>query len=200
MRTMPQGRIAALVAALVISLASAASAESPQRAFARRWEGRTVTVKQTLYTLVYNERGKLGNTRNNRRDGLIVVTPSNGVYCQFDGRQGRDDVKQRQALGMLEAVNAAYEPDSLDVRSYRKVEPVVLNRYDAGVELTVARVEIERDFVRVAFNKDVSAGADPTTWLTIKWPVPLSKAFSEGDIVEALLREFVDPVIVSSGR
>ena len=192
METMCLRRTAAIAAVLVVSLAHAVSAESPQRAFARRWTGRTVIVKQTLYTLVYNERGKLGNTTKDRRDGLVVVTPSDGVYYQFDGRQGRDEVKQRQPAGMLEAVNTAYEPDALELRSYRKVEPVVLNRYDPGVELTIGRVEFERDFVRVAFTREVAAGTDPVTWVTIKWPVPLSKSFSEENLVEALMRQFVD--------
>jgi hypothetical protein len=184
---------AAWAAGAILLLASATLAgDSPQQAFARRWQGRAVIVKQTLYTLVYNERGRLGNTRSNRRDGLTVITPSDGVYYQFDGRQGRDDVKQRDASRVLAAVDAEYEPDSLDVRSYRKVEPVVMNRYDPGVELTIGRVLIDKDIVRIAFVQGASVGDDPLTWLTVKWPVPLSKSLSEADVLEALIRQFID--------
>jgi hypothetical protein len=183
--------------AIAIGLAAAAltapaSADTPQQTFARRWQGKAIVLKQSLYTLVYNERGKLGTTRNNRRDGLTVVTPSNGVYYQFDGRQGRDDVVQRHPLGMVEAVSAAYQPDTLEMRSYRKVEPVVINRFDPGAELIVGRVQIERDFVRVAFIQSGGDVDEPATWLTVKWPVPFSKSLSEADLLEALIRQFFD--------
>lgn len=184
--------VASAITVLMCALPSAALADSPQQAFARRWQGKAVVLKQPLYTLVYNERGRLGTTRNNRRDGLTVVTPSNGVYYQFDGRQGRDDVMQRQVVGMVEAVNAAYQPDSLDVRAYRKVEPIVLNRYDPGSELVIGRVLVDRDFVRIAFVQGASDAEDPLTWLTVKWPVPISKSLSEADVIEGLIRQFFD--------
>jgi len=184
-------RLAATIGIIACAWA-AASADNPQQAFARRWQGRAVVLKLPLYTLVYNERGKLGTTRNNRRDGLTVVTPSNGVYYQFDGRQGRDDVAQRQVVGLVEAVNAAYQPDSLDVRAYRKVEPIVINRYDPGAEFIVTRVLIERDIVRVAFAASSSDADDPLTSLTVKWPVPISKSISEADLIDGLIRQFVD--------
>src|SRR5213592_3431387 len=86
-------------ATLTLSIAACAfvsvprlSAESPQRIYARTWEGKTVVLKRVLYTLVYNERGLLGNVRSGRRDGLTVLTSSRGMYFQFDGRQGKDAV------------------------------------------------------------------------------------------------------------
>jgi len=182
----------AIAIGLAAGALTTASADSPQQAFARRWQGKAVVLRQSLYTLVYNERGKLGTTRNNRREGLTVVTPSNGVYYQFDGRQGRDDVMQRRPLGMVEAVNAAYQPDTLELRSYRKIEAVVMNRFDAGAELIVGRVQVERDFVRVAFVQGQGDTDEPATSLTVKWPVPLSKALSEADILEGLIRQFFD--------
>ena len=97
------------IIALVTALSSVAVAESPQQAFVKRWEGQSVVVKQTLYTLVYNERGRLGNTRSGKRDGLTVVTPSAGIYLQFDGRQGRDAVVEQQPQNIIQAVSVAYE-------------------------------------------------------------------------------------------
>lgn len=168
--------------------------ETPQQIFARSWEGRSVVVKQDLYTLVYNERGKLGNVRNGRRDGLMVVTPSSGAYLQFDGRQGKDDVVDKLPQRIFDAVNTAYTPDTLEVRAYRKVEPVVIHRYGKGFELYVSRVRVDRSLVRVAFVQTPTTDPEeePATWLTIKWPVPFNKAFSESGLVDDLIRQFVD--------
>src|SRR5262245_59383527 len=170
-----------------------AAADSPQQAFARSWEGKSVVLKQVLYTLVYNERGKLGNTRNGRREGLVVATPSSGAYFQFDGRQGKDDIVEKQPQRLVDAVNVAYQPDALDVRAYRKVEPVVVHRFSAGTELVITRIRVDRDAVRIALNQTALAASDedPATSLTIKWPVPFNKSFSERELVEALLLQFV---------
>jgi hypothetical protein len=167
---------------------------APQQIFARGWEGQSVVLKQDLYTLVYNERGKLGTTRNGRRDGLMVATPSSGAYLQFDGRQGKDDVVDRQPQRIFDAVNAAYTPDSLEVRAYRKVEPIVIHRYGKGVELIVSRVRVDRSTVRVSFVQTPASDpdADPSTSLTIKWPVPFNSSFTESALVNDLIRQFVD--------
>jgi len=172
--------------------ATATAGDNPQQAFARSWEGQTVVLKQILYTLVYNERGRLGTTHSARRDGLTVVSPTAGLYFQFDGRQGKDDVVAKQPQRIIDAVNAAYEKDALEVRSYRKVEPLMINRYAVGFELTVGRVRVDRDTVRLAFVQATPDGSDdPATALTIKWSAPFSKSFSERHAVEALIRQFV---------
>jgi hypothetical protein len=182
----------------VVALASIAvvevAADSPQQAFVKSWEGQDVVVKRTLFALVYKERGRLGNTSSPRRDGLTVVTPNQALYFQFDGRQGRDDVIERDPQKVLDAVNAEYQGDGLDVRSYRKLEALVLTRYDAGVRLIVKSVKVDRDAVRLGF---VEAGGsngpdDLGATLTVKWPVPLSKALTERPLIENLVRQFVD--------
>jgi hypothetical protein len=164
-------------------------ADSPQQTFAKTWEGRTVTVKTTLYSLIFNERGKLGTTRSGLREGLIVVTPSKGAYFQFDGRQGRGEIVRTDLHGFLAAVNAEYEKNTLDVRPYRKLEAVAINRYDPGVELLITGVRVGPDLVRV----DLATGDGETaTAIRIKWPVPLSKAFTERPLVENVLQQFFD--------
>lgn len=180
------------VAVLVLGM-SARAADSPQQAFSRQWERQAVVVKRPLYTLVFNERGKLGNTYEGRREGLTVVTPADGVYFQFDARQGRTDVVKPRIEEIIQAVRAEYEPDSLEVRSYRKVDPVIVHRFDAGVELVVRGVRVGTDTVRVslALPDGVDAGGEVTS-LTIKWPTPLSRTFSEREVVEGLMRWFVD--------
>jgi hypothetical protein len=170
------------------------AAEAPHEDFARSWEGRQIVVKQALYTLVYNERGKLGNTHTAKRDGLTVVTPHDGVYLQFDGRQGRDSLSGRDPQGLFDAVSVAYRGNALEVRSYRKVEPLLITRYDPGAALVVRRIRVERDTVRFSFvQADGPDGAeDAVTSLTVKWPVPLSKSFSERPLIEQAIRAFVD--------
>ena len=168
---------------------STLAAESAQQAFVRAWMGRPVIVKSTLYSLVFNERGRLGNMRSGVREGLIVATPSAGSHFQFDGRQGRDTVIERDLQRIVSAVSTAYERDALEVRSYRKIEPIAINRFDPGVELVVSGVDVNRDQLKL----DLALPGDKTsTSIRIKWPAPLSKGFTERPLLEDLIRRFVD--------
>ena len=190
----PRRRLLWAIAAGAIALPlNLAASETPQQAYARSWEGKSVRLKQALYTLVFNERGKMGAMKNGRREGLMVATPSGGAYLQFDGRQGRDDVVEKQPQGLFDAVNARYIPDSLEVRSYRKVEPVVIHRYSTDSELFVSRLRVERDQVRIAFvqTPTFNPNDDPATGLTVKWPVPFNSSFSESGLVDDVIRQFV---------
>jgi hypothetical protein len=47
------------------------------------------------------------HTRSGLREGLLVATPSQGAYLQFDGRQGRDTVMVDEPEGLVSAINAA---------------------------------------------------------------------------------------------
>jgi hypothetical protein len=123
------------------------------------------------------------------RDGLIVVTPSQGAYFRFESRQGRNEVIQHDLQQVVAAVNAAYERDALDVRPYRKLEAVGINRYDPGVELVVSAVRMARDEVRFEFA--ASVGGEALTAIRVKWPVPLSKGFNERELVEGLIQRFI---------
>jgi hypothetical protein len=187
-------RLMAVAVALMSAGAVVTAGDRPQQSFVKTWQGRRVIVRRPLFSLVYNERGLLGNTHSGRRDGLTVVTPSEGTYLQFDGRQGRDDVVGRDPQSMVRAVAAAYEGDSLDVRQYRRVEPLLITRYDPGVELVVASVRLDRDTVKLGFVQESGPDGDdaPVTSLTIKWPVPLSKSFSERAIIEQLILPYVN--------
>ena len=118
---------------------------------------------------------------------------SGGLYAQASAdHEHYQRLRERGLPAVL--VNAAYEPDNLDVRAYRKVEPVVVHRYSAGAELIVSRVRIDRDSVRVAFVQVPTADPndDPATSLTIRWPVPFNKTFSESLLVDNLIRQFVE--------
>ena len=182
---------AALLA--VTPLAAARAADNPRQLFAKDWEGRTVVVTRTLYTLVYNERGRLGATRRNRRDGLTVVTPFLGTYLQFDGRQSQDDITDQDPQQLVDTVTETYRSDALEVRTYQKIEPIVVARYEVGTELVVREIRIERDTLRLLFSDPGSLdnGSEPATGLTIKWPTPLSRSLTERQAVETLIGQFV---------
>jgi hypothetical protein len=180
--------ITLLVAA---GMAASVGAESPQQAFVKAWKGQAVVVKSELYSLVYNERGLLGTTKSGRREGLLVVTSSQRGYLQFDGRQGRETVVAYDPTELVNAVSTAYQPDNLDVRQYRKLEPVAIERFVAGAELVVTNVRIERDEVRLELELP-DGNKDSSTSLRVKWPLPLSPSFSERVELEGLLRQFVE--------
>ncbi len=194
LQTIAMRRLAILLIAALLAPHSAAAGDSARELFVRSWEGREVTVTYPLYTLIFNERGKLGTTRNGRREGLTVLTPSSGVYFQFDGRQRKDDVIAPVPQRIMDAVNEIYGPDTLDLRSYRKIEAVAVHQFSAGVRLVVGRIRIGRDTVKVAFvQPGDSIDGEEVTSLTIKWPLPLSKTFNERDNIDALIRTCVDP-------
>ena len=98
---------------LATAVSAVAAAENPQQAFAKNWEGRTVVLKQSLYTLVYDERSRIGRVREGKRDGLTVVTPFEGMYLQFDGRRGRDDIKETEPQRLKDAVATTYVSEPL---------------------------------------------------------------------------------------
>jgi len=148
-------------------------------------------VKTALYSLLYNERGKLGKTREGLREGVLVATPSQGAFLQFDGRQGRESVVADDPQALVSAVNVAYEADSLDIRPYRKLEPLAVNRFDPGVELVVSGVRVDRDQVKIEFAQP-GGGKDPITSIRARWPLPLTNAFTERALLENLLRQFIE--------
>ena len=180
---------------LAAAVSALAAADSPQQAFARSWEGRTVVLKQPLYTLVYDERSRIGKVQAGKRDGLTVVTPFEGTYLQFDGRRGRDDVKDTQPQRLRELVATAYVGDSaLELEASQTIEPVLVNRHEAGVECVVRKIQMGRYTVRLVFTSTsgIDGDQDPLTSLTVKWPVPLSKSLTERVSIENLIRRFVE--------
>jgi hypothetical protein len=183
---------AAVVLATSISVSSAAG--DPRDAFVKRWQGQGVVLTQTLYTLVYDERSRIGVLREGKREGLVVVTPFEGSYLQFDGRRGRDDVKATEPQRLRDAVATAYMGDALlELEASRTIQPIVVNRHDAGVQCVVSKVLFDRYTVRLVLASAGGANADPDplTSLTVKWPVPLSKSLNEQDTIEGLIRRFV---------
>lgn len=184
-----------IIALLVLACTTTTvEAENPRQAFVNAWKGQPVVVKTELLSLVFNERGRLGNTRSGRREGLLVVTSSSDEHLQFDGRQGRDTVVAKDPARLVEAVSAAYQGDTLDVRPYRRIEPLAIERFVRGAALVVSNVRIERDEVKLEFQLP-DGSRDTMTSLRVRWPLPLSSSFSERRHLEDLLQRFVEITI-----
>ena len=179
---------------LAAAVSALAAADSPQRAFARSWEGRIVVLKQPLYTLVYDERSRIGKVQAGKRDGLTVVTPFEGTYLQFDGRRGRDAIKDTQPQRLRESVATAYVGESqFELEASQTIQPVLVNRHEAGVECVVRKIEMGRYTVRLVFTSTSGIDdQDTLTSLTVKWPVPLSKSLTARVSIENLIRQFIE--------
>ena len=128
-RVMRTVSLAALVLASTISLA-AGGADPARKSFVASWQGKRVAVKRTMYTLVFNERGKLGKTYQAKREGLTVVTPSAGTYCRFDGRDSEGDIVGREPQEVIDQIAQSYRRQlSLDIGFYLRIEPVRARGY-----------------------------------------------------------------------
>ena len=82
------------------------ASEDPQRTFTKRWEGKRVVVKQSLFTLVYDERNRIGHY-SRKRDGLIVVGLS-GAHLQFNGRDSESDIIEQDPDRLADVVRNTY--------------------------------------------------------------------------------------------
>ncbi len=181
----------ASVVALVLATTTIMSADTNQNAFKKNWVGRRVVVNGPLYSLVYKERSLRGSIRADR-DGLTVVTPFAGTYFQFDGRHRVDDVIEHDVQKIAEAVKRAYIKDKLSDEGFTQViEPVMLAHYDRGVELVVRAAQVDLDTVRLKLSLAADGDDDVVTSVTVKWPAPLSKSFSERGDVEDLIQQFL---------
>ena len=180
---------AALIA-LIVAAAAVASTDTNQKVFEKQWTGRRVLLKQTLYSLVYHERGRGGEHLG--RSGLMVVTPFTGTYFQFDGRRHVDDVIEHDLQKMINSVRTAYRKDRvLDEGWVQDIDPVLVERYEPGGELLVRGARVERDVVRLELVKTAGTDDEGVTSLTVKWPLILSKSFSERGNVEDLIQQFL---------
>ena len=187
-------RVISTLVVLATAVSVLSAGENAQQSFAKNWEGRTVVRKQPLYTLVYDERSRIGMVREGKRDGLTVVTPSEGTYLQFDGRRGRDDIKDTEPQRLKDAVAIAYVSESLlALEASKTIEPIVINRHEAGVECVVRKILLSRYAVKLVFaSSGLDGEQDHLTSLTVKWPVPLSKSLTERESIENLIRRFVE--------
>lgn len=177
--------------ALLFVTAANVATESKQKAFENEWLGRRVVVARPLYSLVYKEQSLRGSI-DAKREGLTVVTPFDGVYFQFDGRRHVDDVTEHDVLKIAGAVKLAYiQSKALDEGSNQVIDPVMLARYDPGSGLVVRAAHVNRETVRLELALPTDSDRELATSLTVQWPAPFSKSFSERVDVEGLIHQFL---------
>jgi len=118
------------------------------------------------------------------------VTPFNGTYYQFDGRQSKDDIRDADPQRLTQTIRDTYARDALDVREYSKVEPIIVTIYEPGVELIVSTVRIDRDRLRIYLTDQRTTESTIVTSLMVQWPTPFSRSFSERPAIETIIRRY----------
>jgi len=184
------------VSAITIVVAAATvvlpAAESGKKDFITAWQNRSVVLKRTLFSVVYDERSRVLPLwkQKGRVAGLTVGTPS-ATYYQFEARrEAEEDVLANDPNVILSTLRGQYRrSEYLDIGHVQDVEPLMLVRYEPGVELLVKKVQIERDRVRLLLHKD--RASDLATTLTVKWPVPLTKELGESVVIEDVISRYV---------
>jgi hypothetical protein len=186
-----------LVLILQVMLAAAASLHAAERsgkkALQEAWVGRSVVVKRTLYSVVFDERSRVVPlvTHRDRVSGLTVVTPTGSSYYQFDARRdSEEDIVDRDPDRIVSKMRTQYiRSKHLDNGATQDIEPLMLVRYAPGVAFTVRKVQIDRDRVRLYFHKD--GETDLATTLTVKFPTPFSNEFTESPLIDDAITRFV---------
>lgn len=182
-----------LVILILVAAPPIRAAENKAETFRREWQGRTVSVHRTLFTMVYDERGRVGATYRGKREGLTVTTPTKGYYYLFGGRQSVDDLTATDAERLVDLVKTRYRRDrNLDSDSVQMITPLHLVQYVKGIELVVRRIQIDRSTVRLELFK-VDPAEEFATSLTVQWPTPFSSDFHERAEVENVIRGFLTP-------
>jgi len=178
-----------LLAAAAISVSAAPSGT---KAFTNAWEGRTVVLARTLFSLVFDERVRALPLfkRQGKVAGLTVGTPSE-TYYQFDARrESEEDVIDRDPNRLLARMQTQYRRSThLEIGNVQDVQAVMLVRYEPGVRLVVRKVQLERDRLRLTLHKPEDS--DVATTVTVKWPAPWSKDLTEATLINAVLSRFV---------
>ena len=186
------------MSALLILLAQTAivvnaAEQSGREAFVSAWGNRTVVLKKTLFSIAFDERPRYMPfvKRQDRVVGLTVATSSDTFY-RFDARRdSEEDIIERHDPNRIVAAlrTQYYRGLHLDIGNTQDVEPLMLLRYEPGVELVVRKVQIERDYLRLFLHKDRDSNL--ATTLTVEWPVPLSKQLTESSLIDDVLMRFL---------
>ena len=183
--------ITIMIAAATVVLPAA---DSGKKDFVAAWQNRSVVLKRTLFSVVYDERSRVLPLwkHGGRVAGLTVGTPG-ATYYQFEARrEAEEDILANDPNVILSTLRDQYRrSEYLDIGHVQDVEPLMLVRYEPGVELVVKKVQIERDRVRLLLHKN--RASDLATTLTVKWPVPLTKELTESAVIEDVITRYVTP-------
>ena len=161
--------------------------------FTRTWNGRRVVVRSALYSVLYDEVGRMGKQYRGKLAGLTVATHA-GQHYEFDGPGSDEDIAEPTPNEVMSQMMARFHRSShLELSSVKAITPRVLRQYDPGVALIVDSVKVERNRIRFEFSQADNENEGFATSLTIEWPSPLSKEFRERQAIEDMLRRFVAP-------
>jgi hypothetical protein len=162
--------------------------------FTRAWDGRRVVVKSALYSVLYDEVGRMGKRYTGKLAGLTVATHA-GQHYEFDGPGSDEDIAEPTPNQVLDQMSARfYRSSQLELSNVKAITPRVLRQFDPGVVLIVESVKIERNRIRFEFTQSGDAKNAFATSLIVEWPSPLSKDFHERPGIEGMIRRFVDPL------
>lgn len=178
----------------IVSVASAGvSAADALSDFTRMWHGRRVVVRSPLYSVLYDEVGRLGKHYRGKLAGLTVATHA-GQHYEFDGPGSDEDIAETTPHDVMKQMSARFHRSSHpELSNVKTITPRVLRQFDPGVTLIVDAVRVERNRIRFEFVRSGDEEEGFATSLTIEWPAPLSKALREREAIEAMLRRFVNP-------
>ena len=187
----PRLAATALFFTCAVTGASAGDAVSD---FARAWDGRRVVVKSALYSVLYDEVGRMGKHYTGKLAGLTVATHA-GQHYEFDGPGTDEDIAEATPNRVMDQMSARfYRSSHLELNNVKAITPRVLKQFDPGVVLIVESVKIERNRIRLEFSQSSNEKTGFATSLIVEWPAPLSKQFHERPGIESMIRRFVDPL------
>ncbi|HXD21178.1 MAG TPA: hypothetical protein VN654_29405 [Vicinamibacterales bacterium] len=191
-------RLLATVLMLVCGAVSVTAGGPAAGDFTKRWNGRRVVVKSTLYTVLYDEVGRVGIHYRGKQAGLTIATPE-GQYYEFaaPGPEDEDVVEQTPNEVVDEMSTRFVRAYHLDIGIVKTITPLSLRQFEPGVVLIVDSIKVDRTRIRFAFRRAgeaTAAGEAFATSLTVEWPVPLSKTLHERDGIEGVLQRFIEPL------
>ena len=185
-----------LAAALMIACGAGTvtGAGDAMSEFTKNWNGRRVVVTSALYTVVYDEVGRMGVQYRGKLAGLTVATSAGQSY-EFDGPGSDEDIVEATPSRVVSEMSLRFRRAyHLDIGTVKTITPVLLRQFEPGVALIVDTVKVERNRVRLEFRQADDEEAGFATSLTVEWPVPLSKAFRERELIEGVIRRFIAPL------
>ena len=162
--------------------------------FTKTWNGRRVVVRSELYTVVYDEVGRLGRHYRGKRAGLTIATPA-GQFYEFDGPGSDDNIAETTPNSVMDQMAVGFHRSNpLDISSVKTVTPLVLRQYAPGVTLVVDSVKMERNRIRLEFTQAGHEKDGFATSLTVEWHAPFSNVFREREAIESVIRRFLAPL------
>ncbi len=117
------------------------------------------------------------------------------MFFRFQPRGSEANVTGRDPQEVFDKMRGIYgKAGALDVLPFKSIDPSVLARYEPGVALVVASVQIERDRVRMVLANGAASDSverQLATTLTVQWPAALSESLFERPEIERLIGQFV---------